>query len=440
MTKTETSPLLPMDSSAHNPFNAALEYAGKLSSVLFAVQVALLLLFLSGTTYPEEYSHVEYHTWKDIMAMLLIGFGYLMTFLKQYGLGAVGFTMLLTVVSMQLNIVVELLMRAICSLSTSSEIQVDINTTWPMPVSMDTLIDSEFSAATLLITFGALIGRTSPYQMLVLTISQSFFYAFHKVVIIFGVLAVEDVGGTMTIHMFGAYFGLAASYALGPPTGTNGAEANAVSDVFAFIGTAVLWVFWPSFVGATETATDLYEMRCTTNTVMALLGSTAAAFWTSHKLCHGKFDPVHIANSTLAGGVAIGSSARLAMGPGAAALVGAVSGVVSVLGYVHGSPFLETLGIYDTCGVGNLHGLPSLVGGIASALIVIVDPSAEFLEHSSFVQPFIQVVGVIATVAVAAASGYYTGLLIKDPKVKLDKDDSAASYEDSVWWHAEYFE
>jgi hypothetical protein len=59
-----------------------------------------------------------------------------------------------------------------------------------------------------------------------------------------------------TIHMFGAYFGLAASFALGPPVDV-GAEESAlpdkVSDVLALIGTTILWVFGPSFVGATET-------------------------------------------------------------------------------------------------------------------------------------------------------------------------------------------
>ena len=41
------------------------------------------------------------------MAMLLIGFGYLC----KYGLGAVGFTMLLTALGMELSIVMELIVR-----------------------------------------------------------------------------------------------------------------------------------------------------------------------------------------------------------------------------------------------------------------------------------------------------------------------------------------
>jgi ammonium transporter Rh len=114
-------------------------------------------------------------------------------------------------------------------------------------------------------------------------------------------------------------------------------------------------VYWPSFVGATETAVLENEQRCVVNTIMALLASTTMSFYLSQKLSHGKFDPVHVANSTLAGGVAIGSAARLNIGPGGAVVVGAIAGAVSVCGYVYSTPWLQSsFEIYDTCGVGNL--------------------------------------------------------------------------------------
>ena len=40
---------------------------------------------------------------------MFVGFGYLMTFLKRYGMGAVGFTMLITVVGLQWGILTEVL-------------------------------------------------------------------------------------------------------------------------------------------------------------------------------------------------------------------------------------------------------------------------------------------------------------------------------------------
>lgn len=237
--------------------------------------------------------------------------------------------------------------------------------------------------------------------------------------------------------MFGAYFGLAASKALGGPKDPEAQAApDKVSDILALIGTTILWVYWPSFVGATETGTLEYEQHCVVNTIMALLASTTMSFYLSHKLTAGsKFDPVHVANSTLAGGVAIGSAARLNIGPGGAVLVGAIAGAASVYGYVFSSPYLEsTYGIYDTCGVGNLHGYPSLVGGLLSIVLVAIDSQAEFLEYGVVSQMLRQLVGVIVTLITASVSGYYTGLFVKG-----FKDETATkSFADSEWWHLEY--
>lgn len=48
---------------------------------------------------------------------------------------------------------------------------------------------------------------------------------------------------------------------------------------------------------------------------------------------HGKFDMVHIQNSTLAGGVAVGSVCNLHIGAGGAIAVGIGAGILSVMGY-----------------------------------------------------------------------------------------------------------
>jgi Na+/H+-translocating membrane pyrophosphatase len=67
--------------------------------------------------------------------------------------------------------------------------------------------------------------------------------------------------------------------------------------------------------------------------------------------------------------------------------------------------------------------------------LVAVDPSADFLLHGLGLQMVCQFLGVVATLAVASFSGYYTGLMVKP----LKKDEEAMkSYSDGVWWHLEY--
>lgn len=399
------------------------------NSAFLVTQVIVLAFFFAGTKYDRNSFEVkEYIAYRDIMTMLLLGFGYLMAFLKTYGLGAIGFTMMLSVLSMELNVLVELSVRYLNGNAGS------VDTTWPMPVSMITLINAEFAAATLLITFGVIIGWTSPLQLLIICISQSFFYALNKVVLVLGVIGAEDVGGSITIHMFGAFFGLAASFALGGPKDLESTEAcYRVSDVLSLIGTAFLWVYWPSFVGATETGDLGNEYHCVINTILALIGSTTATFFLSQKIRQGKYDPVHVVNSTLAGGVAIGVSGRLNIGPGWAITTGFLAGVVSVCGYAYVSPFLQSkCRINDTCGVGNLHGYPSVLGALLSVGFIALDSKAAFLQHGMVSQMLRQLGGIVATLGVSTASGYATGFIASKFQ------DTNPDFVDSVWWQLQY--
>lgn len=404
------------NSGNNNGIAASMSFG--LGSVIGGLQVVALAVMLALFKYEsvDEFSTEKYIVFRDIMIMLLLGFGYLMTFLEKYGLGAVSLTMLVTALNMECNIILENLFNG----STK--------------ISMDTFIDAEFSAATLLISFGALIGRASPLQISIIAIAEAIFYTANKVFIVVGWLNAEDVGGSITIHMFGAYFGLACAYAIGPQEKESASNnsASRVSDVLSLIGTTLLWVYWPSFVSATETGTATNEMHCIINTITALIGSTGATFFLSQHLNGGKFDAVHVQNSTLAGGVAIGATARLAMGPGVALLVGMAAGSVSVLGYFYSSPFLEQkFGIFDTCGVGNLHGYPSVLGGLVSILLVYTNSSAEFLNYDVGTQSLVQLLAVICTLVVAIVTGFISGKFISSDVLK---NNIAEDYNDTVWW------
>jgi ammonium transporter Rh len=104
------------------------------------------------------------------------------------------------------------------------------------------------------------------------------------------------------------------------------------SDIFAMVGTIFLWIFWPSFNSALVDGPE--QGRAILNTYLSLAACTVTSFVISAFVNHEKkLDMVHVQNSTLAGGVAVGSCVNLLIGPHGAILIGIFAGVLSVLGY-----------------------------------------------------------------------------------------------------------
>jgi len=159
-----------------------------------------------------------YNFYVGVALMMFVGFGYLMTFLKAHGLSAVGFTMLITCLGVQWAILAENVM---------------VEGTIKFKLDFMDILNGNFAVAAVLISFGALIGKVSPTQVAVLTLVELLCYCANKVYILTNVFAIADCGGTIIIHVFGAYFGLAAAATLGPAKDEthNGSSYN--SDLFS---------------------------------------------------------------------------------------------------------------------------------------------------------------------------------------------------------------
>lgn len=369
-----------------------------------------------------------YPFYQDIHVMIFIGFGFLMTFLRRHSYTAVGITFLIGALSIQWYCLIEGFWAGAFS-----------GNFHKIPLSIHTLVFGDFAAGCVLITFGVVIGKVSPFQMMFVTIVEILFYSLNEQIGLY--LKISDIGGSMVIHMFGAFFGLAFGFVVTPKTASHPNEAANNkpvyhSDVFAMIGTVFLWMFWPSFnggPGATQT-----QHRAVLNTVLGLTGSCMAAYLSSYFFRREKrFNMVDIQNATLAGGVALGASADLIILPGSAMGLGAVAGIVSVVGYVYVQPFLEsTIGLQDTCGVLNLHGMPSIIGAIAGMIAAatasydaygpqmsvmyparcatyIAGETCEGVGRSASVQAGVQCAYMFITLGIALSSGAFTGFLAR---------------------------
>ncbi|KAK6042856.1 ammonium transporter [Cooperia oncophora] len=244
---------------------------------------------------------------------------------------------------------------------------------------------------------------------------------------------VNDVGGSIVVHAFGAYFGLACSRAFASDKQRDHDNEGSVyhSDIYAMIGAIFLWVFWPSFNAAVAEPADARQ-RAVCNTVLSLVACTITTFLVSQATDHHKkFDMVHIANSTLAGGVAIGTTANVVLHPLHALIVGVIAGLISVIGFRYITPFLSNkLGAHDTCGVNNLHGMPGVLAGLLSAVFVMAYDPADYGKSLNLIYPAMksdtnesgisaaaqavnQLVGLALVLVCSLISGLITGFILK---------------------------
>jgi ammonium transporter Rh len=207
-----------------------------------------------------------------------------------------------------------------------------------------------------------------------------------------------DTGGSIVIHAFGAFFGLGLIMTMTTKKEfETPIETDAVSDRFSMLGSMVLWFFWPSFCAALVPAAKVPQT--VVNVIIALCGATFATYVTSCAL-RRKISIADIANASLAGGVAIGSTCDYA-NPASAMVIGTLAGALSVFGFAVILPWLQkNIKKVDTCGVMYLHGLPGLLGGIAAIFVV------------NGLKSRVQLAGIIATVVTALICGYISGLIL----------------------------
>ena len=313
-----------------------------------------------------------------ILAMLLLGFGFLMVVVRGHGYSSITATLLAVSIAIPVYMLIKSFMGEGSALT------------------VDAFMWGEFAAASLLIAIGAPLGRLTMDQYLLLGILFVPVYLFNEWLILESgaFTGFQDTGGSVVIHAFGAYFGLGL-VASKKMSGGPSCESDSVSNQFSLLGSLLLWVFWPSFTSAV--ASPERVVLTAINTVFALAGATIATYIFS-KLIRGKVDIEDIANASLAGGVAIGSTCDIA-NPGMSMLIGLAAGILSTAGYAIIAPKVQKLirGT-DTCGVHNLHGMPGLLGGL-SAIIVTGNAGT-------------QIICMIITIAVALAGGRIAGAII----------------------------
>lgn len=345
----------------------------------------------------------QYNFAIGILAMLLLGFGFLMVFVKKNGFSALTGTYLITASAIPFYFL----------LRTNGI----INPESLAPNGIEIILYAEFAAASALIAMGAVLGRLRIFQYALIALLLVPAYMLNEWLVVDGGLGItegfKDTAGSVALHAFGCYFGIGMTVIITRKEHKELAiESDATSDRFSMIGSMVLWIFWPSFCSAIVSPEKVIPTAICT--ILALCGATIATYLMNIIVRKGKIAIADIANASLAGGVAIGSTCDVVT-PLTAFIIGIVAGVICVLGYAKLMPFLEKKGIIDTCGVNNLHGMPGIFGGIFAIFVVpdIIGP---------------QLLGILITLVLALGTGIITGAIIKWTMKKKQPYDDAESF------------
>ncbi|CAL8235587.1 unnamed protein product [Boreogadus saida] len=379
----------------------------------------------------------DYPFFADIQVMIFIGFGCLLAFFRQYGFGGMVFNFLTATFAIQWAILVQ----GYFQFSHDGKIHLGVTN----------LINAEFACAAVLISFGAVLGKTSPLQLLVMALLEIPVYAVTEWAVL-TYLKINDAAGCILIHVFACYFGLGVTFVLYRPRLNEGHAkegSSYQSDILSAMGTLFLWVFWPSFNSVLALKGD-DQHRAVLHTFIGLSASTLTAFALSSMLNRtGKLTMADIQNVTLAGGVAVGASVDMMISPAGAYALGMMGCAACMLGYRYLTPFLaRRLRIQDQCGIHNLHGLTGLISSTAGICAILVaseevygpsmyetfahmapvegDPKLlELQEQIPGLQPGLgrtaseqaiyQVAALLSTIVVSAIGGVITGFILKLP-------------------------
>ncbi|XP_058797600.1 ammonium transporter Rh type B-B isoform X2 [Phymastichus coffea] len=397
-----------------------------------------------------------YPMYQDVHVMIFIGFGFLMTFLRRYGQSAIGLTFLVGAILVQ----VAMLCEGLFNMGKDGK----------APLSLDSLLSADVAVAAPLISMGALLGKTTYIQLIFMGIIELIVYTLNKYIgeKHFGAV---DAGDSMYVHAFGAYFGLAVSFVSGmkeKPKEHSLEGSTYESDIFAMIGTVFLWLFWPSFNSAALKGDE--QHRAIINTLLSIAASCVVSFAISAFVSkQNKFNMVHVQNSTLAGGVAIGTAAGMMCQPYGALVVGSAAGIISVLGYKYLTPLIQKrLKIHDTCGVHNLHGMPAIIAGLFGAILAGIATEDVYnyslyeifparvpslgqnltmlndnyntvfkpgLNRSAAQQAAYQLLALAVTLGIAVVSGLLTGLILRFSICGSISEDE--KFDDCIHWELE---
>jgi ammonium transporter Rh len=306
-----------------------------------------------------------------------------------------------------------------------------------------------------MIVFSVCMGKLTPFQ----TALVNFFMVplFWANIRVADQIGGWDLAGTMFVSGFAAVFGLSVSYMVSSQAvhDHDNIASSYSCDRISFIGTVIMFIFFPSFNAARALAGPGMNTAIL-NTATALIGGVLgycifSATNTSHQLDFPKLQ-----SASIAGGVAIAAIADFPISATGAGIIGVVAGICSTLAAKYLQPLLAKFRMYDSCGAGiTIHLSSAWVGAIASAIVIatakdnvrqnalVKTQVANYWSKSDFLnrdagELFGYQLAIWATtIGLATVGGLIVGALINFLGHHIAHVSDEGQFHDEEFWHFE---
>ena len=422
-----------------------------LINYLMIAFLQIILIFIIGFCYENDDKNKNfgflYNFFKDVHLMIFIGFGLLYTALKAHQWSSIGIILFIGTISFEISFFWNHLWDNTFKYSKDFNINEPNNNTtnWEKTdLNFDTLTKIDFFTGSVLVSLGALIGKLSICQYVIISLFETFFSSLNFY-LCFKQMGGIDNGGSLYIHTFGAIFGIVVSITVF----CRSKEYNKISNnphltsdynsnIFSFIGSIFLWLFFPSFNTSfiqslcEEKDKQILRYRGIINTYLSMIGSVISVFVVSPIVSNGKMKMEHLLNSLFVGGIIIGGCCTICSSAWGAILIGFIGGCITVLGFWFFKKKLKELKLEDTFGILYTFGIPGILGGFLNSIFIAnlenIFKNNVFLNtffnfklitennnigRDNRVQIGIQIAIIFITIAIAGFSGITIGFIIR---------------------------
>ena len=376
-----------------------------------------------------------YGLFRDINIMAFVGFGMLHTLTQGNTWTSIAFDILSIVLSFQISLFFNLIFENAFKESWNNGV-----------LNFDTFIKAIFNSCAILVSLGAVHGKISHIQYLVLIISETILSSLNLKLCDVK-LKIIDTGGGLYIHTFGALFGIAIYIVLfrskkkrarlSAYNRTN--ITNYLSNITCFVGVLFILNYLPSFNSGLALSDD-GRYRAAINTYFSIIGSIVMSFIITGFIYNGKFIYEYILFGSFSGGIIISTCCSVCLDHWAALLIGMLCGLICIILFKYLNELFLELGYYDIYNIIIVHGIPGILGAFISSMFISdldhrVDNYYNILlkdmERTNRAQAGIQIAAIFITCAISFVGGITVGFLIKVSrcgKIKEYFDDNEFFY------------